>query len=44
VLRAEGLAEIRVEGLPSVADCDRTLDEVAAGRIDLKQASDATRF
>jgi hypothetical protein len=44
VLRAERLAEIRIEGLPSVTDIDRTLAELAAGRIDLKQASDATRF
>jgi hypothetical protein len=44
LLRIEGLAEIRLEGLPSVKDIEHTLMELAAGRIDLKQASESTRI
>lgn len=43
-LRVQGLSEIRLEGLPSVADIEHTLEELAAGRIDLKQASESTRI
>jgi hypothetical protein len=44
LLRIEGLAEIRLEGLPSVTDIEHTLKELAAGGIDLKQASESTRI
>jgi hypothetical protein len=44
LLRAENLRHVRIEGLPSVADIERTLAELAAGRIDLKEALEATRF
>jgi hypothetical protein len=44
LLRAERLPEIQIIGLPSVGDIDRTLTELRAGAIDLKQASEATWF
>jgi hypothetical protein len=44
ILRAQGLAEVRLEGLPAVADVERTLAELAAGTIDLKQAVEAVRL
>jgi hypothetical protein len=44
LLRTENLQQVRIEGLPSVAGIDRTLAELAAGTIDLKEALEATRF
>jgi hypothetical protein len=44
LLRAEGLAQLLLEGLPSAREIELTLADLAAGDIDLKQASETTQF
>jgi hypothetical protein len=42
LLKDVALPEVRIEGLPTVSDIDRALEDLRTGRVDLKQAAEST--